>query len=110
MTSPLGNWFFNELESPKSPSDYPKNWKDISSAFREKCKYKCADCGVDCSAHSRLLDVHHLNGVKNNCRPENLRCLCKDCHAKQDFHSHYKVKLDDKRLLSELRRKQGLKG
>ncbi|MGR3913331.1 MAG: HNH endonuclease [Gammaproteobacteria bacterium] len=90
MNNPLGTSFTDGLKSEVEPSGYPKNWREISAAFRKQRNYTCHDCGVCCEKHPGLTDAHHLNGDKSNCAPENLRCLCKHHHAKQ--HSHYKIK------------------
>ena len=112
MTSPLTRRFTRGLDSGTKPTGYPKNWGDISKAFRIKCGYKCHSCSVCCGReeHHQLLDVHHINGVKSNCKPGNLRCLCKECHAKQPFHGHYAsvIKPEDKETLRQLRQEQGL--
>lgn len=88
----------------KKSSDYPKNWGKISEEFRKRHNYTCAVCGVDCSniKHKGLIDVHHKNGVKSDCKERNLQCLCKFHHFKQPSHSHYKPKPDDMELLHKL--------
>lgn len=47
-------------------------------AFREY-EHKCACCGY--KDDNRLLDVHHLDNDRTNCKPENLIILCVRCHA-----------------------------
>jgi hypothetical protein len=37
-------------------------------------------CGYDVQALWRILTVHHLDGVKLNCRWWNLAALCQRCH------------------------------
>jgi hypothetical protein len=32
--------------------------------------------------------VHHINGLKSDDSPENLRVLCIGCHAEQPSHGH----------------------
>lgn len=112
MTSPLTGIYTQGLKGAAESSDYPKNWGEISKAFRKMHGYKCHACGVCCDqeAHHCLLDVHHINGVKRDCRDSNLRCLCKECHAKQDFHRHYVsvIKPEDKEALRQLRQEQNL--
>ncbi len=102
MPIPLLISIVQGMGTTDQPSGYPKNWNDISAAFRKERGYKCAVCDVDCSAHPYLTDAHHLNGDKNDCRYENLQCLCKYHHAKQEFHSHYKVKESDFQVLKKL--------
>lgn len=87
---------------------YPHNWSKISQMVREKRKYICAKCDVNCSDkyHKRLLDVDHIDRDKSNNRFENLQCLCKICH--KDKHSDYKVPEGDLELLRQLREKQNI--
>ena len=89
MTVPLGENFISNLKTDTQPSGYPKNWSEISAAFRKKRKYKCEKCGVDCSEYQRLVDTHHKNGDKSNCDYKNLVCLCKYHHSKEPHHTHY---------------------
>lgn len=69
---------------------YPDNWKEISQQYRESVKWCCEDCGLNLAQHRYLLDVHHRNGAKHDCRIGNLRALCKECHTKQPVHGHYR--------------------
>jgi 5-methylcytosine-specific restriction endonuclease McrA len=74
-------------------NDYPENWDDISREFKKQLRYRCQQdgCGIELSAqNSRYLHIHHKNSLKNDCRPENLVCLCIRCHAQQPNHSHMK--------------------
>jgi hypothetical protein len=38
------------------------------------------DVGIEVEARWRILTVHHLDGVKHNCRWWNLAALCQRCH------------------------------
>lgn len=106
MPIPLFGNFFKDMKITTQPSGYPENWSEISEAFRKKCEYICAICGVDCSTHSYLTDAHHLNSDKSDCRDTNLQCLCKFHHAQQ--HSHYKIKENDLQSLQKLWEDQGI--
>ena len=112
MISPLTRRFTRGLPSSTKSTGYPKNWAARSEAFRRMRGYKCHACGVCCAKqeHHRLLDVHHINGVKSDCKDNNLRCLCKECHAKQPLHGHYAAVVggEDKETLRQLRQEQGL--
>lgn len=45
--------------------------------------YCCAECGIDGSWRGRplILHVDHINGQYWDCRPDNLRFLCPNCHS-----------------------------
>lgn len=94
MTSTLDKTFIAGLKDPTQPSSYPKNWTKISNAYRKYRGYICEICGVNCSAHPELTDAHHKNGVKEDCRYENLECLCKYHHA--ELHPHYRKIVKEK--------------
>lgn len=106
MPTPLGSSFFDGLKAEHDATGYPSNWDKISAAFRKARGYTCAICKVHCESHTNLVDAHHINGDKANCDYENLQCLCKYCHSKQDFHSHYKPKSQQLEMLRSLWQEQ----
>lgn len=76
---------------------YPENWSDISTAIKQKAKWRCQKCGLKCIAPgedtSKLslskrrvytLQVHHWNRDPRDNRPENLIALCSACHL--EYH------------------------
>jgi hypothetical protein len=68
----------------RSGANHP-NWK--VSAYRTTCfkyhKKECLICG-----EFRIVDVHHLDGNKNNNKPENLIPLCRTHHTY--WHSRFR--------------------
>lgn len=104
MTEPL----FREYTSEECGRDgYPFAWHtSIKHKVRNEAGNKCvrclhpyvsrfygngewSPCGPDCRhdgpvedghAQWRILTVHHLDGVKSNCRWWNLAPLCQRCH------------------------------
>ena len=84
------------------PSEYTKNWQNISQKYREFMHYKCEDCGVDLSSHRNLLHTHHINGVKSDNSNANLKALCKICHSNQPSHNMY-VAAHERDLIEKLR-------
>ena len=70
----------NDLTDPLNI--YPGNWNEISRRLKEKYNYTCQECGEQ----SLLVQVHHKNGRKNDCRESNLEVLCYNCH--QAKHNH----------------------
>ena len=81
-------WSLN-LKSDKNTNInvYPPNWKKLSQSIRKNNKFKCTNCGLDCSKHQYLLHVHHINGKKNDNSKKNLKALCISCHSKEPGHS-----------------------
>ncbi|GIK42459.1 MAG: hypothetical protein BroJett011_62920 [Chloroflexota bacterium] len=90
---------------PVDYSRYPKDWKKISRAIRERDGWRCKFCGAENgqpNPHTGsivVLTVAHL-GVdrpdgspgdkhdKLDVRPENLAALCQACHLNYDRDEH----------------------
>src|SRR5579872_541163 len=75
------------------PSSYTDDFDDISSRLRAAAEWRCqGPCGRLFAGiwQRRFLHVHHLNGVKGDNSPENLRVYCLGCHANEPSHEHMK--------------------
>jgi len=85
-----------EYTSQTAPlNEYPENWEEISKELRRQLRYQCQSCKIELGeAHKRFLHVHHVNGLRNDCRLENLSCLCIRCHANQPMHDQLKESTD----------------
>jgi 5-methylcytosine-specific restriction endonuclease McrA len=93
--------------------DYPDNWNDeIRPNILKRDNYKCVECSIKHRSYVLITDsnqrikieydefleykkagkncykiylqVSHINNIKADCSPENLRTLCNRCHAKAD--------------------------
>lgn len=96
---------------PENKARYPKDWKAISKAIRERSGGRC-ECEGECGLHRTtpgprrcverhgepakwakgkvVLTVAHLNHTPEDCRPENLKAMCQRCHLRYD-HDHHQA-------------------
>jgi len=58
---------------------YGRDWKQFRKKLIEERGHKCEMCGWDGSP-PWVLTVHHINGIPEDRRPENLMVLCSKCH------------------------------
>ena len=72
-------------------SGYTPDWDNVSKQRREQFDYVCQQCGIDLSSHKNLVQTHHINGVKSDNSPNNLKVLCVECHSLQANHEHMKI-------------------
>jgi len=85
---------------PSERERYPKDWKQISLAARERAGWRCEGSPAfpDCRAangepHPQtgsrvVLTVAHLDHTPENCDPENLKAMCQRCHLVYDAKHH----------------------
>ena len=101
--------------SPENKARYPKEWKAISAAIRERAGNRC-ECVGECGLHGDtgrcterngepakwakgkiVLTVAHLNHTPMDCRPENLKAMCQRCHLRYDHDLHQRNSRETRR-------------
>jgi len=85
---------------PENKARYPKDWKQISVAIRDRAENRCEGSPAfpDCRAINGMphpvtgskvvLTVAHLDHTPENCEPDNLKAWCQRCHLNYDKHHH----------------------
>lgn len=92
-TGPKGeshHWY-----KPNRNRKYPLVWRGtLKKAIRERDNYKCQECGIPQEECLRQLDVHHRDGNKLNCNPDNLVSLCNSCHSKIEHNKNHRPRIN----------------
>lgn len=92
---------FNQLpkytDTTAPINQYASNWKQLSFKYRTYKNWTCENCGLDCKNNKGYLDVHHIDSNKSNNDFSNLKAVCKDCHANEYGHGHYKNLLKNRK-------------
>lgn len=66
---------------------YPPEFNlTLRMSIRRRDKFCCRICGVYQKGRGKALDVHHIDGGRDNNSPDNLISLCRKCHLK--VHSY----------------------
>lgn len=92
-------------DAANAPSGaYTAYFPEISRSTREKAEWKCSKCAIDMTDRKDGLHVHHINGVKSDNSPTNLKVLCALCHKSVDsFHKTMYVKPEIERYIERNR-------
>ena len=86
---------------------YTADWGEVARRYKETKNFICESCRLDLRNALHLLHVHHINGVKTNNSPANLKALCIQCHSQEPDHSHITVSAENAQRIAELRWEQG---
>jgi hypothetical protein len=89
---------------PENRDRYPKDWKAISLAIKQRAIWTCecsgecgrghvGRCGAEQGATTKsggkvILTTAHLDHQPENCDPQNLKAMCQACHLHYDREHH----------------------
>lgn len=92
----------NQCQADSIKEETVKKWKDggkvtsgannklpqsVREYIFEQAQYCCEECGFsgfNKKTGKTILQIHHIDGDSKNCKPENLKVLCPNCHALTD--------------------------
>ena len=73
---------------------YNLEWDaQLKESIRMRDEHICQECGIHQDELSenwhKQLDVHHIDYDKQNCNPNNLIALCRQCHTKTNYNREH---------------------
>ena len=72
----------------KDQESYPSEWtSELKEEIRVRDNRQCQRCHTDETELRRKLDVHHIDGDKQNCQRDNLISLCQSCHLISEYEN-----------------------
>ena len=75
-----------ETDTSAPLNDYTSDWDEVSRRYKDKMGWRCEACSIILREMPEFLDAHHIDGLRNNNRDENICALCVGCHAEQPQH------------------------
>lgn len=74
-----------------------KAWKQASRLYMMQHNYICERCGgvATICHHRRYITPANIGDLSITLNPDNLECLCQDCHNKEHFQRESKPVFDD---------------
>jgi len=85
------NYNFNNYSS-REP--YGINWSpELKESIRKRDNYTCQNCGITEEEHlivmGKVLTVHHIDYIKQNCNKDNLITVCLWCNFRANSNRDY---------------------
>lgn len=77
-----------------SYENYPVEFNDsLRESIRKRDNYICQNCGMTEEEHliilGQVLEVHHIDYDKYNCKETNLITTCKQCNLRANYNRDY---------------------
>ena len=100
----------NDIISKKRRNVQIKNFLFKSG----KKLYKCEICGIkEWMGKDIILEIHHIDGDKNNNKIENILILCPNCHSQTDNFRGRNIKkkelVSEERIISEYKNNKNIR-
>lgn len=73
-----------------------RQWKKVSRLYMESRNYICERCGGNGSIchHKKYITPGNIDNPQVTLNPDNLECLCQDCHNKEHKAKHSRAVFD----------------
>ena len=89
----LGNKHPNYIDG-RSYEDYPQEFTPkLKLKIRKRDDFTCQECGMIEEEHiivyGQVLEVHHIDYDKENCKENNLITTCKQCNTRANYNRKY---------------------
>jgi len=73
---------------------YPQEFTDkLKESIRKRDNYECQNCNMTEEEHltviGKVLEVHHIDYNKQNCKEDNLITLCCGCNTRANYNRSY---------------------
>jgi hypothetical protein len=93
------NWIDGRSYEP-----YTLEWtEELREQIRKRDNYECQNCGMTEEEHliviGRILEVHHIDYNKKNCKEDNLLTLCMGCNIRANYNRPYWQEVYQNKLL-----------
>jgi hypothetical protein len=78
---------------PYENYEYPQEFYNLKESIRKRDNYECQNCGMTEEEHlivyGQVLNIHHIDYNKENCREKNLISTCITCNTRANYNRDY---------------------